>query len=223
MARPRSDIAPRVLEAARRRFLVEGVDGASLRGIADDAGTSIGMVYYYFPTKDDLFLAAVEEVYLALLRDLEQVVHRGLPVRARLLGLYRRLGAATAIERQVLSLVLREGLTSPGRLVGLLGRFRRGHIPLLIGLVRDGVAEGLLAPGLPVPLVLAAIMSLGGPGQVMLWAMGDRLGLPAVPAPEEAAEALLGILLGGVGQQAPPRSRTRGRRAPRAGRVGRRR
>ena len=31
MARPRSDIAPRILHAARERFLAEGVDGASLR------------------------------------------------------------------------------------------------------------------------------------------------------------------------------------------------
>ena len=45
MARPRSDIEPRIVHAARRRFLKEGVDGASLRTIAKDAGTSIGMVY----------------------------------------------------------------------------------------------------------------------------------------------------------------------------------
>ena len=56
--------------AARERFLTEGVDGASLREIARDAGTSIGMVYYYFPTKDELFLAVVEEVYAKLLADL---------------------------------------------------------------------------------------------------------------------------------------------------------
>src|SRR4029077_6434218 len=57
MARPRSDIQPRIVRAARERFLAEGVDGASLRTIASDAGTNVGMVFYYFPTKDDLFLA----------------------------------------------------------------------------------------------------------------------------------------------------------------------
>jgi AcrR family transcriptional regulator len=45
MARPASDIAPRIVHAARERFLFEGVDGASLRNIAKDAGTNIGMVY----------------------------------------------------------------------------------------------------------------------------------------------------------------------------------
>ena len=46
MARPRGDIAPRILHAARKRFLVEGVDGASLRAIARDARTNKGMIYY---------------------------------------------------------------------------------------------------------------------------------------------------------------------------------
>ena len=59
MARPKSDIEPRIIHAARRRFLEDGVDGASLRKIAREAGTNIGMIYYYFPTKDDLFLAYV--------------------------------------------------------------------------------------------------------------------------------------------------------------------
>jgi AcrR family transcriptional regulator len=44
MARPRSDIRPRLLASARARFLREGVDGASLRSIAKDAATNIGMV-----------------------------------------------------------------------------------------------------------------------------------------------------------------------------------
>jgi AcrR family transcriptional regulator len=63
MPRPKSDIDARIVAAARARFLVEGVDGASLRSIAQDAGTNVGMIYYYFPTKDDLFLGVVEDVY----------------------------------------------------------------------------------------------------------------------------------------------------------------
>ena len=38
MARPRTDIQPRIVRAARARFLAEGVDGASLRAIARRRG-----------------------------------------------------------------------------------------------------------------------------------------------------------------------------------------
>src|SRR5262249_27779376 len=67
MPRPRTDIRVRILHAARARFAAKGVDGSSLRSIAADARTSIGMIYYYFPSKDALFLAVVEEVYGNLL------------------------------------------------------------------------------------------------------------------------------------------------------------
>ena len=92
MGRPRTDIQPRIVRAARARFLAEGVDGASLRTIAADAGTSVGMIFYYFPTKDDLFLAVVEEVYARLLDDLRRALSGDAPVRERLKRAFLRLG-----------------------------------------------------------------------------------------------------------------------------------
>jgi AcrR family transcriptional regulator len=198
MARPRSDIAPRILRAARHRFLARGVDGASLRGIAADARTSIGMVYYYFPTKDDLFLAVVESVYVGFLQDLERTLDAQRPVVERIEGLYRRIGAASPLEREVLRLVLREALTSPARLTRLIRRFRKGHVPLLLSLVRDGFAAGTFSPDVPPPLVLMAMMALGGPGQAMLQVMARRVRLPGIPPAEALAPALVRILLGGV-------------------------
>ena len=70
MARPRSDISERIRDAACERFLADGVDGASLRAIATKAKTSIGMVYYYYPSKEELFFAVVEETYSKLVADL---------------------------------------------------------------------------------------------------------------------------------------------------------
>jgi AcrR family transcriptional regulator len=129
MARPRSDIQKRVIHAARTRFLAEGVDGASLRRIARAARTSIGMVYYYFPTKDDLFLAVVEDVYVVFLADLVLALEPSLPVEERILRLYRRIGAVTENERLILRLVLREALVSSARLDRIVERFQRGHHP----------------------------------------------------------------------------------------------
>src|SRR6185436_7484979 len=116
MARPRSDIRIRIQHAARKRFLAEGVDGASLRRIAKDARTSIGMIYYYYPTKDDLFLAVVEEVYSVVLADLLSALDPALPVEERIRRLYRRIGAVTSDEVLVIRLVLREALVSSKRL-----------------------------------------------------------------------------------------------------------
>src|SRR5262245_34414577 len=98
MARPRSDISTRIVHAARARFLQSGVDGASLRHIARDARTNIGMIYYYFPSKDDLFLAVVEEVYVGLLKDLALALAPDAPVEERIGRLYLRIGRASERE-----------------------------------------------------------------------------------------------------------------------------
>jgi hypothetical protein len=61
------------------------------------------------------------------------------------------------------------------------------------------MAAGVFAPDLPPPLVAVAMMALGGPGQVMLRVLTRQLPLPAVPAGDALAAALLRILLRGVG------------------------
>src|SRR5688572_15313158 len=110
MARPATDIQERIVHAARALFLQQGVDGASLRQIATDADTNIGMIYYYFKTKDDLFLGVVEEVYGQLSSDISAIFDQARPIEDRLQLLFARLAKQSAAETQVLQLILREAL-----------------------------------------------------------------------------------------------------------------
>jgi AcrR family transcriptional regulator len=48
----------RILLAARARFAGAGLDGASIREIASEAGVDPALVYHYFGTKQRLFVAA---------------------------------------------------------------------------------------------------------------------------------------------------------------------
>lgn len=203
MGRPRSDIAERVVHAARARFLVEGVDGASLRAIAHDAGTSVGMVYYYFPTKDDLFLAVVEEVYGALLDDLEALLTPPASLEERLVRLFVRIGAASEHEAEVVRLVVREALVSSSRLDRLVERFQRGHLPLLLGAVAGGVEEGAVDPRLPLPLAMILTAAMGVVPQVLRRAMVPRLPFPGLPEGEALARVLVDRLLHGIAPRTP--------------------
>ncbi|SDA35839.1 TetR/AcrR family transcriptional regulator [Sphingomonas sp. NFR15] len=56
MARKRAAI----VEAARKAFLRDGFAGASMEGIAQDAGVSIMTLYRHAEGKDDLFAAVIE-------------------------------------------------------------------------------------------------------------------------------------------------------------------
>ncbi len=205
MARPKGDIDVRILHAARAHFLATGVDAASLRAIAKSAGTNIGMIYYYFPSKDDLFLAVVEEVYSRLLGAISVALADDAPVAERILRLYTRLGQLDQVELDVVRLVLREALTSNVRFEQLFGRFQRGHIPLLLRTASDGLGDGTFAPNHPL-LVTVALMALGAAPQAVLRLLGP-LAPPGLPSGEALAHRLRDMLLHGVGRvptQAPP-------------------
>lgn len=199
MARPRTDIAPRLLHAARDRFLADGVDGASLRAIARAAGTNLGMLYYYFPTKDDLFLAVVEEVYVALLADLTRALAPDAPVEERIGRLYARIAAVSDEELMVVRLIVREALVSAPRLERLIERFQRGHLPLVIAALRDGMAEGKVDARLPPPVLLVVTAAVGVLPQLIRRRVGHLGPFAAIPDGEALSRILLDVLFHGIG------------------------
>lgn len=75
---PRSRDADRsqlaILASARDEFSARGLAGARMDSIAERAGLNKRLIYYYFGSKDDLFLAVLERVY-ADIRSAEQRLH----------------------------------------------------------------------------------------------------------------------------------------------------
>src|SRR3982751_1644928 len=77
-AEPRSRDADRsqlaILASARDEFAQRGLAGARMDSIATRAGLNKRLIYYYFGSKDDLFLAVLERTY-ADIREAEQRLH----------------------------------------------------------------------------------------------------------------------------------------------------
>ena len=75
---PRSRDADRsqlaILASARDEFARHGLAGARMDSIAERAGLNKRLIYYYFGSKDDLFLAVLEGTY-ADIRQAEQRLH----------------------------------------------------------------------------------------------------------------------------------------------------
>jgi AcrR family transcriptional regulator len=200
MARPKSDIDLRIVHAARKRFLHDGVDGASLRDIAKAAGTSIGMIYYYFPTKDDLFFAVVEEMYARLLPDLERALAADAPVETRLRRMFTRMSQMSEDEFVVIRLALREIMVSSKRRQRLIQRMfgEHGHVPLLLGALADGMAQGTIVPRPPIVMGMASFALAAFP-QILRRLATEQLPKEIVlPDPAELAQSLGDILLHGI-------------------------
>ncbi len=63
-----------ILDAARDEFSQHGLAGARVDRIAERADLNKRLIYYYFGSKDDLFLAVLESVY-ADIREAEKKLH----------------------------------------------------------------------------------------------------------------------------------------------------
>ena len=169
------------------------------------------MIFYYFPTKDELFLAVVEEFYAKLLEDLSRALDGDDPVRDRLKRAFVRLGSTTDDELAVVRLVAREALLSSERFQRIFARVQRGHLAMLLATLAEGVRDGAIDGELPAPLELGAVATasaLGGMPQLVRRATRGQPLFAALPPPEGLAEASVELLFRAIA----PRSAEKRRR-----------
>lgn len=89
--RPRDAEATRarLLSVATDAFAAQGFDGARVDAIARGAGVNINLVYYYFGSKEGLFVAVMEATYAALRERHRDMELRALPPREAMAALVR--------------------------------------------------------------------------------------------------------------------------------------
>jgi AcrR family transcriptional regulator len=85
----------RILEGAGRAFAASGFHGTAMPAIAREAGISVGLIYRYFPSKEELFLAVCARETDAKLDELASTLGRIGDPRRRL---------ASAVDQFVASL-----------------------------------------------------------------------------------------------------------------------
>ena len=61
MQTKKEEIREEILAEAQKEFLLHGYEGASMRVIAKKANTTLGNIYHYFPNKEAILSAILEE------------------------------------------------------------------------------------------------------------------------------------------------------------------
>lgn len=64
---PRDEKAAEIVEAAERRLRAEGFDGFSVAALARELGVAQNTIYWYFPSKDHLLVAALQRIFTGIL------------------------------------------------------------------------------------------------------------------------------------------------------------
>ncbi|MFO7173392.1 MAG: TetR/AcrR family transcriptional regulator [Bacillota bacterium] len=147
---PPPDRRGEILEAAFRVFAEKGYRAATMAEIARAAGVTPAALYYYFPSKADLFRAAVTERRSQLqpaLAALASPDARELPPREFLGALLRAMADFLADERTraVIRILLAEGPRDPS-LVAIFQEEVYGNIGAVLGYLEQQMAQGKVRP-----------------------------------------------------------------------------
>lgn len=135
-----------VLAAARARFAADGLEGASVERIAQEAAVSTATVYRYFPSKLALFEAVLKdgladfEAALAEATDLKPAARL-----SRLAAAYARL-LDDPVSAGILRAVLTAAPATPAVTAAFYESVKSVVAGAFHGAVRDALAAGALAP-----------------------------------------------------------------------------
>jgi AcrR family transcriptional regulator len=178
-----------LLAAAAEEFGRVGLERANIDAISLAAGFAKGTIYNYFPSKQELFLAVVEEA-------VAQATAAGsapadAPARERLAATLAGFCAWAGEHDPIARVLVRECLMGTP---GLYPRVIGAEAPLvgeLEAILREGIARGELRDDVPADLLALAITGLTDLALVEHWASdGTRPSLEAIP------ELVLTLLLG---------------------------
>jgi AcrR family transcriptional regulator len=152
-----------VLRAARHVFARRGFMAAKISDMAAEAGISHGLIHHYFPGKDALFSAVVEES----VQDWESLVTRirrepGTPWE-RLVSLCSQMVKGVYDEPEHLLVIVHAFTEDAPRAVReSLERYNRQVRENLAMLIEEGQRTGAVAPGVPEELARALIALVQG-------------------------------------------------------------
>ena len=151
-----------ILEVAMAEFAEKGLDGARIDAIAAATQTSKRMIYYYFASKEGLYLAVLEEAYRRM-REIEAQQHlEDLDPEAALRRLVEFTFDHHFSHEDYIRLVMSENIQR-GQFLAQSPRIQALNVPAISAieqLYRRGVAQGVFRPGLDPIDIHASISAL---------------------------------------------------------------
>jgi AcrR family transcriptional regulator len=74
-----TEVQQRIIQSARKLFILKGLTGTTVRDIANDSNTNIAMVNYYFRSKNNLFETVFGEAFDVLTKKIFSIKDLNLP------------------------------------------------------------------------------------------------------------------------------------------------
>jgi len=193
----REETRKRILESAAQVFAAKGFHNAAVDDIVKASGTSKGAVYFYFESKDQIFLCLVEDYASILAYEIQTAVQRGRGLVAQIEGAIVTLVQSFQRHRNLAKIVLIDSFSVGPEFQGKRMALKAMLVEVLRGYLDRAVEDGKIAPQ---DTETAAYVWLGAISEVVLrWLNTGK------PDPlDEVLAPLTRLLLRSVGFSVSP-------------------
>lgn len=151
-----------ILEVATKEFAEKGLSGARIDAIADATRTSKRMIYYYYGSKEGLYIAVLEESYRRM-RAIEAELHlENMPPEAALRRLVEFTFDHHCSNEDFIRLVMNENIER-GAYLAQSRTIQELNVPAIAAIAElygRGVAQGVFRAGLDPTDIHASISAL---------------------------------------------------------------
>ena len=167
-----------ILDAAQRVFSREGVQGASVRAIAREAGCDASLIYYHFEHKEAMFTALLGRKFPVLQRELEHIADPSdqRHTAQRLWDVLQTYHTYLVDDAGFRATVRGEIVQGAVGIKDLLAKRIVPVLQALSNLVEQGVQRGHIRPGLPPMLLVFFFVRLEFEILDLIPVMAPRLG-----------------------------------------------
>lgn len=186
------DTRRKILDSAARIFSEKGYYGSVVDDIVKASGTSKGAVYFYFQSKEQIFLSLVETYVGTVAQELQAAVHRSRGLMAQVEAAVATLVRSFQAHRPLAKIVLIDWPAAGAEFQGKRIALKAMLVEVLRGYLDRAVQDGKIASQ---DTELAAYVWIGAISEVVVrWLSTGK------PSPlEEALAPLTRLLLSSVG------------------------
>jgi AcrR family transcriptional regulator len=133
-----------ILDAARKVFLENGFDGATMQLIASEAGINKALLHYYFRSKDRLFEAVFIEAFSRMIPNLLKIFASDAEFTEKIKGFVDTYISALQQYPQIPLFILHELHRNPARMIELI--HSTGLNPdFVLNIIRQEIKKGTIA------------------------------------------------------------------------------
>ena len=144
----------KILKAARKVFIRDGMSGARMQDIADEAGINKALLHYYFSNKEKLFQTIFKEVTLDFLPRMNAIFESDMPLFEKVHSFCREYIAQVAANPFIPQFMFSEMNKQPDKLLKKMWGDKRPQIQKLTAQIQEEIAKGNIKPIHPLHLVM---------------------------------------------------------------------